>query len=296
MKKTISAVLSLVLLLSVLTVGAGASYKDVPQEHWAEAAINKWSDMDIIQGKDELFRPDDFITRGEFAVVMDRMMQYQRSEKNNYQDLEAGRFYTDAMLKSAAAKVFLGDGGYMNPTKSITRQEAFVVLARVMGIDPVQGDTSAILASIDFKDETSVGEWALPSVAALVNANVIGGKNGYILPQASITRAECMAILDRSFQTIIATGGMVSKDIKGSVIVNTPGVELKNMKITGDLIVAQGVGEGELTLDGVVVTGKVIIRGGSDSIIIKGATRLNIVVVERLDGAVTFKEIGRAHV
>ena len=108
MKKTISAVLSLVLLLSVLTVGAGASYKDVHQEHWAEAAINKWSDMDIIQGKDELFRPDDFITRGEFAVVMDRMMQYQRSEKNNYQDLEAGRFYTDAMLKSAAAKVFLG--------------------------------------------------------------------------------------------------------------------------------------------------------------------------------------------
>ena len=52
MKKTIIAVLSLVLFLSVLTVGAGVSYKYVPQDHWAEAAINQWSDMDIMQGKD----------------------------------------------------------------------------------------------------------------------------------------------------------------------------------------------------------------------------------------------------
>ncbi len=46
-------------------------------DHWAKAAIDKWSGYGIISGYEGKFRPDDSITRGELAVILDNMMDYQ---------------------------------------------------------------------------------------------------------------------------------------------------------------------------------------------------------------------------
>ena len=47
--------------------------------HWAEQAISKWSEeYSIIQGyEDGTFRPDNSITRGAFAGIMDRFLQFR---------------------------------------------------------------------------------------------------------------------------------------------------------------------------------------------------------------------------
>ena len=54
--------------------------------------------------------------------------------------------------------------------------------------------------------------------------------------------------------------------ISGSVIISEAGVNLKNTTISGDLLIASTVGDGNVDLDNVTVTGKIIINGGSNSV------------------------------
>ena len=57
------------------------------------------------------------------------------------------------------------------------------------------------------------------------------------------------------------------------------------MTIAGDLILSEGVQDGDVTLENVVVKGRVLIRGGgANSIHVAGKSVLGTVVMER-DGA-----------
>lgn len=80
-------------------------------------------------------------------------------------------------------------------------------------------------------------------------------------------------------------------------MVNEPGVTLENVTINGDLIIGDGVGDGEVTLDNVNVTGRMVVRGGGEnSIIIKGNSTVSNMIVARLDGVVSVKVQGDANV
>ena len=108
-------------LLGWLTAGAlsvgliwtpAAAFTDTAG-HWAEPAINKWSqEYGIIQGyEDGTFRPDNPITRGAFAGILDRFMQFQSvSPAGTFSDL-TGSYWEEQILKLNAAGVYLGNNG-----------------------------------------------------------------------------------------------------------------------------------------------------------------------------------------
>ena len=70
--------LACVTLSAGLMVTGANAFSDT-EGHWAEWAINKWSeDYQIIQGyEDGTFRPDNSITRGAFAGILDRFLKFQ---------------------------------------------------------------------------------------------------------------------------------------------------------------------------------------------------------------------------
>lgn len=120
-RKILSSFLALSFILSMMSSIAFAAntntsqlkYTDV-QNHWAQTAIEKWSNLGIIQGYNGSFRPDDSITRGEMAVIIDRIMQYKTSANNSFSDLGQA-FYTASILKANAAGVILGDKKTIRP-------------------------------------------------------------------------------------------------------------------------------------------------------------------------------------
>ncbi len=80
--------------------------------------------------------------------------------------------------------------------------------------------------------------------------------------------------------------------IYGDVIVKADGVTLQNFIITGDLIIAEEVGDGEVTLNNLQVQGELIIRGGgADSIYVNGGEYSNI-RIEEVDGVVRVVAVG----
>ena len=104
--------------------------------------------------------------------------------------------------------------------------------------------------------------WALPYVRAMVGAAYIHGRTKGLEPLDNITRAEFAQIFHNIIGTYIVSKGTYDKDIKGSVLIRTDEVTLKDMTVDGDLIIGCGAADGKITLDNVTVKGRLLVWGG----------------------------------
>ncbi|MBR0598191.1 S-layer homology domain-containing protein [Sinanaerobacter chloroacetimidivorans] len=258
--------------------------------HWASEAVNKWAGYGVVKGDDRGFRPDDPITRAEMAVILDNLMGYQAKSANPFSDVKNGAWYADAVLKANAAEVLQGDTqGNAAPTANITREQAAVMLARAFGVDENSGEKTS------FNDRASIASWARPLVFGMEANKYIGGMGDWsFAPKANVTRAQVVTMIDNAVKAYYTAAGTYKEDVKPETaganavaIVKVGGVIIKDAKISGDLIIAEGVGEGEFTLDGTNVTGKMITRGGGENsiLIINGAAVDGKVIVEKRNGA-----------
>ncbi len=275
-RKILGILLAFVLVFSLLPAAALASYADT-EDHWAETAIDKWSDLGILEGWDGSFKPNDPITRGDFALVVDRIMQYKTSSDTYFGDLD-NTYYTEAILHANNAGIMTGDAGLIRPTDDITREEAFKMLAMAFGV--MTSDVSA-----GYDDQADISSWAEGYINALTALGYIEGNDNMCMPQDTITRAEVVTVLDNAISLLCNTAQTYSDmNLSGIVIINTPGVTLDDVVIDGDLIIAEGVGDGEATLNNVTVTGSTIVRGGGEnSIYITGTSDISMLIIEKTD-------------
>lgn len=295
MKKQKRRVLSLLLAVLVTLTMIPASFAaDDLDGHWSQDAMETWVDYGVIKGyEDGSVRPDKSITRGELAVMLDRIMSYQNKSSNNFNDL-GDSWYTDAILGASAAGIIGGyEDGTVRPEATISRQEAVVMIARVLGLH-VAGTADNM-----FTDANEIGSWAKDAVDAMAAAGYIHGSNGQFRPTAGITRAEIVTILNNIFAGLCREGGSYTEDVDGSLVVNSSDVSLEGMTIKGDLIIAEGVAANSVVLDGVTVEGRIIVRGGgtgSNAVVITGDSVVDTVVVQRQDEAVEIEVQGNAQV
>ena len=221
--------------------------------HWAEGAIAKWSEeYQIINGyEDGTFRPDDSITRGAFAGILDRFLHFQAvSPAGTFSDLQ-GNYWESQILKLNAAGVYLGNNGKALAAESITRQQAVTMIARAFNI-------SGESATVYYLDADQVADYAKPYLAEMSALGYItDSSDGYFRPTDAITRAEIVTILDNMIEVLIQTSTTYTQDVEGTVMVNAAeGACLQDMTITGDLILAPGV-TGTVTLENVTIQGAV---------------------------------------
>jgi hypothetical protein len=278
-KKLVAILISLGLLWTGLpgASAAGVSFSD-HSGHWAEEAINKWSGYEIIRGYEGKFRPDDPITRGEMAVILDRLMQYQVAADNVFTDLGTD-FYAEAVRKANAAGVMLGYEDKVRPADSITRQDAFVMIARALEIREAPGYT------LKAPDAGDISDYAIASVAAMESLGMIHGRpDGKLYPRDTITRAEVVQVLENIIAKLYTAPGTYSEDVSGYVIVSAPDVIFQDMTINGTLVVAPGVGDGDCTLSNVHVTGNVVVLGGGSHSVqfMSGSSVAGSVIIDKV--------------
>ena len=251
-KRIFAALLALAVTAGSLALPAQAAFTDTAG-HWAETAITKWSEeYSIIGGYDDgTFRPDNSITRGAFAGILDRFLKFQTaSPAGTFSDL-AGNYWEDAILKLHASGVYLGNNGAALAGDTITRQQAVAMIGRAFDIT---GETT----TVHYLDAEQVSGYALPYLAEMsARGYITDSSDGYFRPTDAITRAEIVTILDNMIEALVQTNVTYSRDVEGTVMVNSAeGAALRDMTIAGDLIVAPGV-SGPVTLENVTVQGAV---------------------------------------
>ena len=289
-RKLLSVILALAMLCSLMLVPAAAAEPD--GGNWYDGAMSTWADRGVLQGDaGGNLNPTANITRAELAVILDRIMGYQVKGSNTFADVQDGAWYADAVLKASTAGVLQGDGANARPSATITRQEAMVMLARVMKLSGEAG------ASAGFADQDQIASWALDAVKSMAAKGYVNGSGGRIMPTANITRAEIAVMLDNMFAGYFDQAGTYTEDVDGAAVISAGGVTLENLTVSGDLIVAEGVGDGHVVLDSVALGGRLIIRGGGEnSVVIKGNSKIDEVIVARHEGKVRVAVQGGAAV
>lgn len=259
-------------------------FEDMPQD-WSTHALTNAVNNGLLMGAKGKILPNEEISRAEMATILNRSFRaYEKASIDKFKDVSPRDWYYDEMAKSVQMKTLQGHKDSLNPLEPITREEAFVAMSRAFRIDNKNVKLEG------YSDVGNISPWAADGVYAMIESGYVKGHRDKINPKGRITRAEFAQLMDNMVKSYISTPGIYESDMKGNIMVNVPGVIFKGISIDGDLILGDGVRDGDIILDDVKVSGNVIVRGGGEnSIIIAGGTNLDNIVVSRVDGAVGIK-------
>lgn len=293
MKRLISLAL---VLMSVLSLGitaiakSSSTYTDIPPigDYSREPLISA-IENDIMQGNGStLITPKSVMTNAEgWAYMVNALSAETRVSTSSITDAPSGKWYTDQgyIAKALGADLITPANGRVNPEKQMTREDSFILMARAVSAELDESDNAFSILS-KFTDTNSISSAnARNAIAALVKLGYVKGSpltdGKYALNPASlITRAEYATLFHNVFNRYISQAGTYSTLENGNVIIRASGVTLRNVNVNGDLIIADGVGNGDVTLDNVTVYGRTIIRGGgANSIRAINGSRLNTVYI-----------------
>ena len=280
-KNAIAMALAVTMLLPTNALAlAPEDFSDFPN-NWSSEALKSAIENGLLTGSGDKINPSGNLTRAEMAAIVNRAFgATEMASLAGYSDVSAQAWYYSDMAKAVQMGTFQGADGKLNPTGAITREEAFTVLARAFGLE--DGSNSALNA---FSDSDTVSDWARGSVAALVAGGYVSGANGKLNPKSSITRAEFAQVMYMLVGDYISQAQTVSQVNSGNVVIRTAGATLSNTTVSGDLILADGIGEGDVTLDGVTVKGRLLVRGGGpNSVHITNSNVEDGVVLENPNG------------
>lgn len=264
-KKYLAIALCLALMCGLCMPAAlAAGYADT-NGHWAEAAIDRWSGYNIVEGYGGSFSPDDSLTRGQMAKILSAALGLTKTAGNPFTDVPSDAWYEPYVLRCYAAGIMLGDGSNARPDSDITRQETMVMFCRALGIAPVTG---ADLSS--FADGAGVADWAAPYMAAAVRAGIITGVgDSRIAPTSDMTRAAFMTVLDRAVvQYINAPGAYTLTNRSGIILVASGNVTLTGTTSANILVTPAASGK-SVSFDKATVYGTVTVNADNATVTTK---------------------------
>ena len=281
------------LLLAVSASAAGTTirkatdFKDYDRTAWYAEAVSAAVDNGLLYGKSSsIIDPNGDMTRAEMAAIINRSFGcYKTADISQYKDVSKSKWYYKDVALAVQMGTYNGrSSSTMAPDAPISRQEAMTVVARALELDYDSYSKTDLSA---FSDRSEISNWALPYVRAMVGADYIHGRGKILAPLDNITRAEFAQIFHNIIGSYITVKGTYDKDIKGSVLIRTDDVELKNLTVDGDLIIGCGAADGKITLDNVTVKGRLLVwGGGTKAVYCNNATQMPAVVVARVDDAV----------
>lgn len=206
MKKFSLILLSFLLLFSIAPMAAAQSqsFWDVSKNHWAYDAIHEMAKKGIITGyPDGSFRPNDPVTRAEFAKIMIAASGIPMNSSHNlsqtFEDVPRNHW---AFRYIEYAKPYLtgyqsGSTYTYKPNENAVREDIAVALVRLMSYDSTKTPDLNLLEQ--FKDRDEISTNLRPFIALAISTNLISGYSDRTFrPQAQITRAEAASLLYRT--------------------------------------------------------------------------------------------------
>lgn len=190
---------TLLMAMSFSSISEAVVFYDI-KGNWAEATINNMASMNLIGGySDGSFKPDDQVNRAEFTAMMNQVFnKYDESANSKFIDvLPSDWFYKQVASGYKAGYIAGLPGNMFKPYDFVTREQAAVMITKILNISGVTTDTK-----VSFSDSDKIAYWSKESIALLVGKGIIGGyPDGSFKPQATLTRAEAVVMLQGAMQT-----------------------------------------------------------------------------------------------
>lgn len=281
MKGNLRRMGALLLLLAML-VGM------LPQTVLAAAAdytqpyLNQLVNWGFMRGDiDGNLNPDNNITRAEFVTIINRAFGYETVGATPFNDVEDTDWYAEDVAIAYTAGYITGtSANTFSPLAEITREEAAVILARNLMMQPAVGENT------DFTDGRDLSNWSSGLVSTAARYNLLSGyPDGSFRPQNPITRGEVAIMVTKAVGTPVQEPGEHTLgSAYGNVVISKSGVTLRDTVIAGNLYITSGVDLGDVQLENVTVLGEIVVsgggvsEGGDDSVILRNVDAPKLIV------------------
>ena len=174
-------------------------FTDISEKDWFYGDVMFVYENGLMLGTSKtLFSPHGTAMRGMMATILWRMEGSPVPKgKNSFTDVEAGKWYADAITWTAENGIFAGYGkDKFGPDDPITREQLAAIFYRYADY---KGYDLTVKGNLDkFKDADKITDYAKTAMQWAVGSSLVKGKSGNLLdPQGTATRAEIAAMLHR---------------------------------------------------------------------------------------------------
>ena len=200
--------------------GTGANpFTDVSEKDWFYGDVMFVYENGLMLGTSKtLFSPHETATRGMMAAILWRMEGSPAPKgKNSFTDVEAGKWYADAITWTAENGIFAGYGkDKFGPDDPITREQLAAIFYRYADY---KGYDLTVKGNLDkFKDADKITDYAKTAMQWAVGSGLMKGKSGNLLdPQGMATRAEIAAMLHRFIEKYKLVQGKAPGGLMGRI-------------------------------------------------------------------------------
>ena len=174
-------------------------FTDVSEKDWFyNDAMFVYKNGLMLGTSKTLFSPHGTVTRGMMATILWRMEgSLAPKGENSFTDVEAGRWYADAITWTTENGIFAGySKDKFGPDDPITREQLTAIFYRYADY---KGYKLTVTGNLDkFEDADKITDYAKMVMQWAVGNGLIKGKSENLLdPQGTATRAEISAMLHR---------------------------------------------------------------------------------------------------
>ena len=174
------------------------TYTDLENHAWAKDSIYALKEKGIISGVSEtVFAPANNIKRGDFILILTRMLSVDNEFTENFADVPESAYYYNAVGSAKAAGIASGDGANFMPEDSITRQDLITLAYRAFLAKGYIEETEDYTVLDAFADKDNIADYAKTAMASMVKAGIIQGSDGNVNPLGNATRAEVAVMCAR---------------------------------------------------------------------------------------------------
>ncbi|WP_082087931.1 C40 family peptidase [Domibacillus indicus] len=152
------------------SIAAPDWFTDVPAASITYQAIKTLTESNIINGyNDYTFRPDEQVTRGQAAAILNRVLGLQAQASSSFTDVPAGNAFAADIAAIQEAGIINGfDDQTFRPYNNMTRNEMAIIIHRAFELE-----LPAAAAGPIYSDVNS-SHWAYAGILTVASTDKIG--------------------------------------------------------------------------------------------------------------------------
>ncbi|HEX2925317.1 MAG TPA: S-layer homology domain-containing protein [Ruminiclostridium sp.] len=171
--------------------------------HWAEQAITHLAQKGVISGyPDGTIRPDESITRGQFASILTKSLRLDTPKSEEPQPFnDIYHHWSERSIKALVDSGIIEKADYdgsFKPDKPITRIEIIRMMVRSIGKNDEAKRTKG---NTGFKDDADISSADKGYVIIAKQNNIVAGyPDNTLRPKGETTRAEAFQLIDNQME------------------------------------------------------------------------------------------------
>jgi len=186
----------LMMLISVIISQPQKAYADELSGHMHESGLRYLISKEaLLKDANGSYRPNDTVTRGEFATYIAKALDLKTKNNITFTDVPDTYVFANEIKLAATAGIITGyTDGTFKPDARISREHMAVMLIRAVDYLKIPKGTS----SITFKDNAAIFKDFRQDIAIGAQLGLIkGSSNGMFLPRDNATIAEASTFILR---------------------------------------------------------------------------------------------------